>query len=176
VIPAGSSGHGSSTLLGKIADLQAEISPNHAVQISRTTCHFELIIARVGEPGTKPYTSDGVRPSDTCYLSQVSRNQLNLQKVALGKQNEAVKFSLPRNADNVSYAIFNFQNAYSVRTPFIEVEAVTRSSLMDRVGISPSHIAHMKFDIEVAEIEVLEDALRTRLLPRGAAGALAWAG
>jgi hypothetical protein len=37
VIPAGSFGHGSSPVLGKIADLQAEISPNHPVQISRTT-------------------------------------------------------------------------------------------------------------------------------------------
>jgi hypothetical protein len=37
VVPAGSSGHGSSPVLGKIADLQAEISPNHAVQISRAT-------------------------------------------------------------------------------------------------------------------------------------------
>lgn len=37
VIPAGSYGHGSSPVLGKIADLQAEISPNHTVQISRTT-------------------------------------------------------------------------------------------------------------------------------------------
>jgi hypothetical protein len=37
VVPAGSSGHGSSPVLGKVADLQAEISPNHAVQISRAT-------------------------------------------------------------------------------------------------------------------------------------------
>jgi hypothetical protein len=37
VVPAGSSGHGPSPVLGKVADLQAEISPNHAVQISRAT-------------------------------------------------------------------------------------------------------------------------------------------
>jgi hypothetical protein len=40
VIPARSSGHGSSPVLGKIADLQAKISPNHIVQISRATSMF----------------------------------------------------------------------------------------------------------------------------------------
>jgi hypothetical protein len=37
MISAWSSGHGSSSVLGRIANLQAEMSPNHAVQISRST-------------------------------------------------------------------------------------------------------------------------------------------
>ena len=42
MIPAGSSGHSHFPVLGKIADLQAEISPNHAVQISRATSHIRV--------------------------------------------------------------------------------------------------------------------------------------
>ena len=38
MVPAGSSGHGPSPVPGKIADLQAAISPNQRVQISRAAC------------------------------------------------------------------------------------------------------------------------------------------
>lgn len=61
VIPAGSSGHGSSPVLGKIADLQAEISPNHPVQISRTTSDVGRL--RHGRCNEKGHQRAGWPPS-----------------------------------------------------------------------------------------------------------------
>jgi hypothetical protein len=65
--------------------------------------------------------------------------------------------------EHVSHSILNYQNDYSVDTPYIEVEAITMKQLIDCESLE--YIPLIKLDIEGAEIEVIMSFLNEGFLP-----------
>lgn len=159
--------------LGEDGSFDVEIAARYSATVHivdptpRAIRHFDSIRARLSLPRCEQYSSTGRQSAAAYDLTCVGEHSLILHKFALWNRGGTVKFFLPNNTQNVSHSIINFQNAYSIETAFIEVEAVTLSTLIARIGLSQSGVTLIKFDIEGAEIEVLEDILSScNLLPR----------
>lgn len=159
--------------LGEDASFDTELVSKYDLTVHivdptpRAIAHFEALSECFGQARTSPYIFSGSQPVTAYDLVNVSDRQLILHKLALWNKSGIVRFFLPKDTKNVSHSIVNFQNAYSDRTPFIEVEAVTLSSLIDSIGASSRQFSLLKLDIKGAEIEVLEEFLTSdSMLPR----------
>lgn len=156
--------------LGEDASFDVEFSAAYSARViivdptPRAVKHFEQIKSRTGLPNSEKYGTTGRQPASSYDLSRLDDDSLRLEPVALWTEASRLKFFAPPNPDHVSHSIVNYQNKYKDSTPYIEVEALTPESLLDkhRLGSVPL----MKLDIEGAEIQVIPHMLRNSLKPR----------
>jgi FkbM family methyltransferase len=130
----------------------------------RALRHFEEIQERLGKPLEQSYVEGGKQPATSYDLSEITPGQLILEPFALWVEETRLRFFAPPNPDHVSHSIVNYQNGYSMDSPYIEVPAITPEVLLGRHGLSK--IALMKMDIEGAEIQVIPHLLEKAIFPR----------
>lgn len=155
--------------LGEDASFDVEFASAYNAQVlivdptPRAVQHFNDLVARVGQPAQVDYSLNGKQPVAAYDQVRLESGQLRLLEVALSDRRGLVRFYAPKDSDDVSHSIVNFQNAYSTQTPFIEVEAIDVESLMKLLnGINP---ALMKFDIEGAEVLVVPQLIALGVRP-----------
>ena len=155
--------------LGEDASFDVEMARTFGASIvivdptPRAIAHFSELIARIGLPAEAPYATGGRQPVTAYDLRGLRREQFRLIPKALAEVSGPVRFYAPKNSDDVSYSIVNFQNNYERNTPFIEVEGVDVNSLISEEV--PRPIALAKFDVEGAEIIVLPELLNSGVRP-----------
>ncbi len=93
----------------------------------------------------------------TYDVSTAEIQKIRYEEIALWKEDSKLKFFLPQDANHVSCSINNIQNT----DQYVEVEANKLSSIMKKMG--HSHIDYLKFDIEGAEFEVLENIIEENI-------------
>lgn len=158
--------------LGEDASFDVEFASKYNATViivdptPRAIEHFKLIESALGCPATQKYSEGGCQPISSYDLSLLNKNNLSLTTKALWDKNTTLKFYQPLDPNHVSHSIVNFQNNYSNKTKYIEVEAITLDTLISTLNIKLSDIPLMKFDIEGAEIEVLTRALNIGISPR----------
>ena len=158
--------------LGEDASFDVEFASKYHANIilvdptPRAISHFKEIQSGLGCSSTQKYLDGGCQPISSYDLSKLNKNSLSLITKALWDKNTTVKFYEPPNSNHVSHSIVNYQNNFSEKTKYIEVEAITLDTLILNLNIKPSDIPLMKFDIEGAEIEVLTRSLSVGILPR----------
>jgi FkbM family methyltransferase len=129
----------------------------------RAVQHFREIENRLGKPRERPYAPGGKQPAEAYDLTRLRKGQLKLVDKAVSDSVGVVRFYAPRDPEHVSHSIVNFQNDYSESTPYIEVESVDFASLLSMVDAARLQL--VKFDIEGAEIRVLEQMLSQGIKP-----------
>ena len=77
-----------------------------------------------------------------------------------------LKFYHPKNKKDVSHYLLNYQNNFSVNTDFTYVDSINLKTLLEEECLTINQIPLVKFDIEGAEIEVIENMLELNLLPK----------
>jgi len=158
--------------LGEDASFDVEFASKYNATVvlvdptPRAISHFKQIKRALGCSATQKYSEGGCQPISSYDLSLLNKNSLSLTTKALWDKNTTLKFYEPPNPNHVSHSIVNYQNNYSNKTKYIEVEAITLDALISNLNIKPSDIPLMKFDIEGAEIEVLTRALNIGITPR----------
>ncbi len=129
----------------------------------RAIAHFQKLLTRLGHKAVIGYVPGGNQPIESYELQGLTSQNFELVERALWSSQTTVKFFQPPNPAHVSYSITNFQNSYSQETPFIEVPTITLKTLLQSQGIDRLEL--IKLDIEGAEIEVLNDMLKSNILP-----------
>ena len=94
----------------------------------RAVEHFKKIKDNIGKENVINYRVGGTQDIRSYNTSKLSHKNLSFINKALWNKKDKVKFFLPKEKDNISHSIINFQNNYSSDTSFIEVETLT---LMD---------------------------------------------
>lgn len=94
---------------------------------------------------------------------QADPSKLLLLERALWKERGTLKFFPPKNPDHVSHSALDFQNDYSQKGEFIEVEALSYKDLVNEFDIE--EVSLLKLDIEGAEVEVLNSMSERDVLP-----------
>ena len=97
------------------------------------------------------------------HFSQADPSKLVLLERALWKERGTLKFFPPKNPNHVSHSALDFQNDYSQKGEFIEVEGISYKDLVDEFDIE--EVSLLKLDIEGAEVEVLKSMSERDLLP-----------
>ena len=131
----------------------------------RAIQHMNKLIKNIGKPNTLPFnTNSGKQPINAYNLKDVDIANINvIEKALFNKSNLMVKFYLPKNKENVSHSISNFQNNFAKDTEHIYVETTTVSDILQKIKISNFDI--IKLDIEGAEIAVLNHILSKKIHP-----------
>ena len=155
--------------LGEDASFDIEIARLYQAQVvivdptPRAITHFNDLMLRIGLPSTMPYSKDGCQEIESYDLREISARQFSMAPVALSNEVGMAKFFSPPNPLDVSHSLVNFQNSYSLTTPYIEVPTLDVQTLVGDRGLD--HIAIAKFDIEGAEIRVIPLMLASGILP-----------
>lgn len=155
--------------LGEDASFDVEFARRYRAKViivdptPRSVAHFQELYARLGKPPECEYETGGAQPACAYDLRGINTHQLLLHDRAVWTRNERVRFYAPRNAKHVSHSIVNFQNQYATDTEYLEVEAITIDRILEVHSLKT--IALAKFDIEGAEIEVIEDMLGKSIYP-----------
>jgi FkbM family methyltransferase len=156
--------------LGEDASFDVEFATRFQARViivdptPRAVLHFAQMMSCVGQPATAEYAKGGKQPVTAYNLRAITANQLVHEPFALWVENTRLKFYAPKNPSHVSHSIVNHQNEYAQDGAYIEVEAVTPESLVDKYHLQ--RIALIKLDIEGAEIDVIKHALGHSILPR----------
>jgi FkbM family methyltransferase len=129
----------------------------------RSIEHFKQIINHLGRGKTSDYRKGGAQPTDAYNLANLVQKNLKLIPKAIWRDSQPVHFYLPRITKHVSHSILNYQNNYSVDTPYIEVDAITVKQIIERESLVK--IPLIKLDVEGAEIEVISNLLDDGVLP-----------
>jgi FkbM family methyltransferase len=155
--------------LGEDASFDVEVATHFDARVlvvdptPRAVRHFEALALRVGQAREVLYSSGGRQPVTAYDLTGVSRDQLVLVPKAVTESGGIVRFYAPPNPADVSHSVVNFQNGYSLDSPFIEVESVDFPTLLSEcAGEMP---ALVKFDIEGAEITVIPHLIAAGIRP-----------
>jgi FkbM family methyltransferase len=156
--------------LGEDASFDIEFASRFCAKViivdptPRAIRHFEAIQERVGQPAVQRHVSQGRQLVDSYDLREITNESLTLERSALWVENAKLKFFAPPNPHHVSYSVVNYQNNYSQETPHIEVEGITLEALFAKYHLHA--IPLVKFDIEGAEIPVIQYMLNKSLHPR----------
>ena len=157
--------------LGEDASFDVEFAAKYNSQViivdptPRAIAHYDYIIKRI-RLGTKKFSKDyGLKDIESYDLSNITEDQLLLEKFALWTTVSKLNFFAPKNPEHVSYSITNFQNNYSLSTDYehIEVDSVTLQMLIDKYNLDKLHL--LKIDIEGAEVEVLKNMMKNEIYP-----------
>ena len=124
--------------------------------------HFEAIRRRFHMPATLPQSDDGKLEAASYDLSTIDDSRFSLIPKAVAADSGRLRFFAPPNPAHVSYSLVNFQNGYSTDTDYLEVDAVTLSSIVADVG----DVVLVKLDIEGAEAQVIPELLESGMLPQ----------
>jgi FkbM family methyltransferase len=156
--------------LGEDASFDVEIAAAFNARVilvdptPRAIAHFEEIRSRYGQATVSGYSKGGKQPASAYDLRAITADSLVLEPSALWIENTRLKFFAPPNLEHVSHSIVNLHNSSSTSAGYIEVNAITLETLMDKYQLSA--IPLMKLDIEGAEGKVIENALAKRIYPR----------
>lgn len=163
--------HGSTILscgLGEDASFDVNFIHEYSASVivvdptPRAIDHYFSMARNFGSPPlTASRSNHGCLDPASYDLTNIDEQSLQLVPFAVASQSGMVKFFAPPNPSHVSYSLINFQNNYATTTEFIEVEAVTLSSLVSKVG----DVRLIKLDIEGAEAEVIPELLRSGARP-----------
>ena len=155
--------------LGEDASFDVEIANEYGLRVlfvdptPRAIKHFSQIINRLGKKRDREYSKGGAQSVESYELANLTQDNFKLIPKAIWVSDQSVRFYLPPIIEHVSHSILNYQNNYSVDTPFIEVEAITVKQLIDSESLD--NIPLIKLDIEGAEIEVIVSFLNEGFLP-----------
>ena len=155
--------------LGEDASFDVEFAARYGATVllvdptPRAVAHFAAIQGRFGLPSELGYSATGSQPVEAYDLRRVRPEQFILIPKAITDRNGPVEFFAPRNPEDVSYSVVNFQNDYSRTTAHIEVESITFPDLMAEVG--RPEVSLVKLDIEGAEILAIPQMIRAGILP-----------
>jgi len=155
--------------LGEDASFDTEFARRYGARVvivdptPRAIKHFEALTERIGLPAQAPYVEGGAQPVEAYELSGVSVTQLELIPKAVWSTTGTIQFFAPPNPLHVSHSIVNYQYGYTKNTPCIEVPSISINDLLHKLGIPTPPL--VKFDIEGAEIEVLQDMLHSKIYP-----------
>ncbi len=131
----------------------------------RAIDHVADVLARVGQPATKPLMPESGAQDPAAYdLSLVKPGQISLIEKALWTERGTVKFFAPRNPAHVSHSIVDIQSTGGDGRAQMEVASVTLQDICREHGIS--QIELLKMDIEGAEMKVIEGFLSQGIRPR----------
>lgn len=158
--------------LGEDASFDVEFARRYNAKVvvvdptPRAIRHVGEIINSLGSQKNLDYEERGKQPIRSYDLTDLMPGDITIVPKALWNKNGMIKFFEPRNPEDVSHSIVNYQNEYSEETNYIEVESTTVSTLMAELDIKVNDISLIKLDIEGAEIEVIKDFLGSGFLPR----------
>lgn len=130
----------------------------------RSFIHIDKVLKNIGKSKKQDYTNDGNQPIDSYELKNIKKNQLIYLKFALWNKTEQIKFFKPQNKENVSHSVNNYFNNYSTNDDFITVDAIRIVQVINKYNLK--NIEMLKLDIEGAEIEVLDDMLKSNIYPK----------
>jgi FkbM family methyltransferase len=156
--------------LGEDASFEVEFASNYSARVvivdptPRAVVHFDLLLARIGEPSLTPYADSGKESPGAYDMRKIHISSFIFIKKAIWNSVTTLRFFEPKDPAHVSHSIVNFQNSYSVDSSFIEVDAVTISEVLKFAEIETMPL--IKLDIEGAEIEVVLDLLSKSVFPR----------
>jgi FkbM family methyltransferase len=132
----------------------------------RAIQHFEQVKNSIGESKTEQYVQGGKQPINSYELTNIDGSQLILIKEALWDKKTDIEFYKPKIESHVSHSITNWQHDYSSDTDYIEVQANTITSVINKQNIDRSEIPLIKLDIEGAEIEVISQMMDEGFKPK----------
>jgi FkbM family methyltransferase len=108
------------------------------------------------EGGNQPVTSYDLTNLTTANFEFIEKALWNCQEV--------VNFYSPPNIEYVSHSIGNWQGGFSKTGKHIKVETITLKDIVDQYDLH--EIELVKFDIEGAEIEVIEQMIQDNIFPK----------
>ena len=131
----------------------------------RAVSHIENVINNLGNKNKSNYDlNSGEQSVESYNLSKIEKENFSLIKKALfNKSGLTVKFFLPKNINHVSHSISNFQNNFSTKTDYIEVQTITLYDII--VDNRIKNIDLLKLDIEGAENQVIPYLIEKKILP-----------
>jgi FkbM family methyltransferase len=129
----------------------------------RAIAHFKAIRARLGQPARTEFAPGGNQPVEAYDLSNLREDSLVLIERAIWTEEKTLRFFAPKNPAHVSHSIINRLHKYSTEPAYIEVESITMSALLQKIGVS--EVPLLKLDIEGAEIQVLSDMMKKEIRP-----------
>ena len=148
--------------LGEDASFDIEIINKYNCKVisvdptPRAIDHYKQIINKIGNPRFQLYTNNGRENIESYDLTKINKKNFILIENALYNiDNEELKFFAPKNKNNVSYSINNWQNNYVKTSDFIKVKTITIKNILNKFNINNLEI--LKLDIEGAEIEVIKN-------------------
>jgi len=165
--------HGSTIVsagLGVDASFDVEFARKYGATVwlvdptPKAIAHYRDLIERAGEPATQSYVAGGHQPMGAYSMDWTDGSHLKLAPYALWHKAGKVPFFVPSDSNHVSHSLSNFQHGYSAEAEHIEVDAIRLSDLIKQKGLDQPSI--MKFDIEGAEIEVLQSIVEDGIKPK----------
>lgn len=130
----------------------------------KAIAHYRDLVAKAGEPATQSYITGGHQPMGAYPMDWTDGSQLKLAPYALWHEAGKMRFFMPSDSSHVSHSLINFQQGYNAEAEHIEVDAIRLSNLIEQESLA--HPALMKFDIEGAEIEVLQSMIEDDIKPK----------
>ena len=155
--------------LGEDASFDVEIAEEYGLKVvivdptPRALRHFSQIMTHLGRKKTHDYFTGGKQSVSSYNLENLAEYNFKIIPKAIWVSDLPVRFYSPPIAEHVSHSILNYQNNYSVDTPYIEVEAITMKQIIE--GESLQDIPLLKLDIEGAEVEVIINFLNEGIFP-----------
>lgn len=129
----------------------------------RAIDHYHKIIESIGNQKVSDYTCDGNQPVSSYDLTNLTKNQLIIDKRALWDKNTTRNFFAPKNINYVSYSLNDSENKINSNDRDIEVATTTLSRLLTEHNIEGLRV--LKLDIEGSEIDVIKDMFATKIIP-----------
>jgi FkbM family methyltransferase len=166
--------HGSTIIsagLGEDASFDVEFARRYDATVvvvdptPRAVRHFEELSENIGTEKEEPYAHSGKEPIEAYDLTGIDESQLILVEKALWSEETDIEFYEPEVKSHVSHSIVDWQNDYRQSTDYIKVPADTLTSVIDSQKISRDEVQLVKFDIEGAEVEVIENMVEDGFLP-----------
>ena len=165
--------HGSTIVsagLGVDASFDVEFARKYGATVwlvdptPKAIAHYRDLIERAGEPATQSYIAGGHQPMGAYPMDWTDGSHLKLAPYALWHMAGKMRFFVPSDSNHVSHSLSNFQHGYNAEAEHIEVDAIRLSDLIKQIGLDQPSI--MKFDIEGAEIEVLQSIFEDGIKPK----------
>ncbi len=165
--------HGSTIVsagLGVDASFDVEFARRYGATIllvdptPKAIAHYRDLVAKAGEPATQSYIAGGHQPMGAYPMDWTDGSQLKLAPYALWYEAGKMRFFMPSDSSHVSHSLINFQQGYDAESEHIEVDAIRLSDLIEQQSFAQP--ALMKFDIEGAEIEVLQSMIDDNIKPK----------
>ena len=155
--------------LGEDATFDVEMAEEYGLKVvfvdptPRAVQHFDQIVKRLGLEKTSAYSTSGTQSIDSYNLENRTAENFKMIPKAIWINDSPVHFYSPPIEEHVSHSILNYQNNYSVDTPYIEVETITLKQIIESESLQ--NIPLIKLDIEGAEVEVIISFLNERIFP-----------
>jgi FkbM family methyltransferase len=156
--------------LGMDASFDVEFARKYGATIwlvdptPKAIAHYRVLIAKAGQPTTQSYIAGGHQPMSAYPMDWTDGSHLKLAPYALWHKAGKMRFFVPSDSSHVSHSLSNFQHGYNAEAEHIEVDAIRLSDLIEHESLA--HPALMKFDIEGAEIEVLQSMIDDNIKPK----------